>query len=313
MRVLSLFDGISCGHVALDRTGISVEKYYASEIEKNAIKITQKNYPDTVQLGDVTKITEDVLDSLGKIDMVIGGSPCQDLSNYKYSMFDVSGLNGNSSRLFYDYIRILKYINPKYFLLENVASMEDRWKDAMSEIIGCYPIMINSSDFCAAERKRYYWTNIPIKKWIPKDTVLKDIIFDAKDVPEKYWYTKYDVTVYEGDPKIKATLHLNSHRQAKEVYSINHKCNTLLCDGSGGNRAKKIYQDSRVRKLMPIEYERLQTLPDNYTDGVSDSARYTAIGNGWTVDVIAHILSGLSLTDTKDCYFCGKYVKKRLF
>lgn len=651
MKVLSLFDGISCGHVALDRAGISVEKYYASEIEKNAIKITQKNYPDTVQLGDVTKITENQLDSLGKIDMVIGGSPCfcagtkiftdkgykniedicvgdfvlthrnrfrkvtaigktenvnigllksqgsigtyvtpnhpyltlnkkesdynekwlpasdlkhnenvlgipnnfcyesktnfnldeetcwllgryvadghirndkrkgrknsyhygvvysigdnklneflqhlnrwkcstyrhsqsvhrcvinskelvefilscgfgtsaitktipieilglpdnllesflsgylsgdvtyyenidiygastisytlalslqllvsklyktnaniyfekarensvicgrkvkahdqytvrfskvrkkqnkcivtdsavwypfksyeivgnetvynmtvdednsytannfivhncQDLSNYKYSMFDVSGLRGNSSRLFYDYIRILKYINPKYFLLENVASMEDRWKDAMSEIIGCYPIMINSSDFCAAERKRYYWTNIPIKKWIPKDIVLKDIIFDAKDVPEKYWYTKYDVTVYDGDPKIKATLHLNSHRQAKEVYSINHKCNTLLCDGSGGNLAKKIYQDNKVRKLMPIEYERLQTLPDNYTDGVSDSARYTAIGNGWTVDVIAHILSGISLTDTKDCYFCGKYVKKRLF
>lgn len=313
MNVLSLFDGISCGHVALDRAGILVEKYYASEIEKNAIKITQKNYPDTIQLGDVTKITNEQLDSFGKIDIVIGGSPCTDLSSYKYSQYDCTGLEGNQSRLFYDYIRILKYVNPKYFLLENVASMEDRWKDLMSDIIGCYPIMINSADFCAAERKRYYWTNIPIKKWIPRNIVLRDIILDAKDVPEKYWYTKYEITVHEGDPKIKATIHLNSHEQSKMVYNINYKCNTIMCDGNGGYLVKKIYQDNRVRKLMPIEYERLQTLPDNYTEGVSDSARYSAIGNGWTVDVIAHILSGLNLTDTKDCYFCGKYVKKRLF
>lgn len=313
MNVLSLFDGISCGHVAFDRANIKVDKYFASEIEKNAIKITQKNYPDTIQLGDITKITNENIDSLGNIDMVIGGSPCTDLSSYKYSQYDCTGLEGNQSRLFYDYIRILKYVNPKYFLLENVASMEDRWKERMSEIIGCYPIMINSSDFCAAERKRYYWTNIPIKKWIPKDIVLRDIIFDAKDVPEKYWYTKYEVTVHDGDPKIKATIHLNSHRQAKDVYSINHKCNTLLCDGSGGNIMKKVYQDNRVRKLMPVEYERLQTLPDDYTAGVSDSARYSAIGNGWTVDVISHIFDGIKLEDTTDCIFCRKYTNRRLF
>lgn len=313
MNVLSLFDGISCGHVALDRANIPVEKYYASEIEKNAITITQKNYPNTIQLGDITKIIEEKLDSLGNIDLVIGGSCCQDLSNYKYCMNDVTGLDGEKSRLFFDFIRILNYVKPKYFLLENVASMEDRWMERMSEIIGCYPIMINSADFCAAERKRYYWTNIPIQKWIPKNIVLRDIIFDAKDVPEKYWYTKYEVTVHGGDPKIKATIHLNSHRQAKEVYSINHKCNTLLCDGSGGNIVKKVYQDSRVRKLMPVEYERLQTLPDDYTAGVSDSARYSAIGNGWTVDVIAHIFRGMILEDTTDCIFCRKYTNRRLF
>ena len=102
---------------------------------------------------------------------------------------------------------------------------------------------------------------------------------------------KYDYTVHANDVKVKATIHLNGHRQAKEVYGLNHKCNTLLCDGNGGNLAKKVYQGGMVRRLMPIEYERLQTLPDNYTEGISDSARYTAIGNGWTVDVIAHIFS----------------------
>lgn len=294
MRVLSLFDGISCGRVALERAGIKVDKYYASEIDPYAIKITQSNYPDTVQLGDICKIDEATLDSLGEIDLIIGGSPCQDLSNYKYDRGEVTGLNGEKSGLFYEYMRILKYLKPKYFLLENVASMKDYWKDVMSELMGVPAIMINSACVCAAERKRYYWTNIP-GVTIPADKglVLKDIVFDAKDVPEKYWYTKYPVTVHEGDVKVKATIHLNGHRQSKEVYGLNHKCNTLLCDGNGGNLVKKVYQDGRVRKLMPVEYERLQTLPDGYTGVVSDSRRYTGIGNGWTVDVIAHILRGL--------------------
>ena len=292
MNVLSLFDGISCGRVALERAGIKVDKYYASEIDKYAIQVTQKNYPDTYQLGDITKITNEMLDGLEKIDLIIGGSPCQDLSNYKYDRGEVTGLNGEKSGLFYDYIRILKHIKPKYFLLENVASMEDRWRDLISEILEVQPIMINSNLVCAAERKRYYWTNIPnIKQPNDKGIVLKDIVFNPENVPEKYWYTKYNFTVHEGDVKVKATIHLNGHRQAKEVYNLNHKCNTLLCDGNGGNLVKKIYQDGRCRKLMPIEYERLQTLPDNYTDGISDSRRYTAIGNGWTVNVIAHILS----------------------
>ena len=147
-----------------------------------------------------------------------------------------------------------------YFLLENVASMEQKWEDVISQELGVKPIMINSSLVCAAERKRLYWTNIP-NICQPKDRhiVLKDIVFDGNDVDSKYWYTKYTHTVHEGDVKVKATLHLNGHRQAKEVYGLNHKCNTLLCDGSGGNRVKKVYQDGKVRKLTPIEYERLQT------------------------------------------------------
>ena len=294
MNVLSLFDGISCGQVALERAGIKVDKYFASEVDKYAMQVTQKNYPDTIQLGDITRITYEDLDRLGKIDLVIGGSPCQDLSNYKYDRGEVTGLSGEKSGLFYDYIRILKYIKPKYFLLENVASMENKWKDLISEILEVQPIMINSNLVCAAERKRLYWTNIPdIEQPENKGIVLKDIVLPSEIVDKKYWYTKYPITVHDGDIKVKATIHLNGHRQAKEVYGLNHKCNTLLCDGNGGNLVKKIYQDGKCRKLMPIEYERIQTLHDNYTSGISDSRRYTAIGNGWTVDIIAHIFKSM--------------------
>lgn len=277
--------------VALERAGILVEKYVAYEIDSYAIKISQKNYPQIEQCGDVR--TGDFTKYKG-FDLLIGGSPCQDLSNYKYCCGEVKGLEGKKSNLFYQFVRALKECEPKYFLLENVASMEQKWVDIISEELGVKPIMINSALVCGAERKRLYWTNIPNIN-LPKDKgiVLNDIVLPAENVPNKYWYSKYPITVHDGDVKVKATIHLNGHRQTKEVYGLNHKCNTLLCDGNGGNRVKKIYQNGKVRKLMPIEYERLQTLPDNYTDCVSDSRRYTAIGNGWTVDVIAHILTNL--------------------
>lgn len=292
MKVLSLFDGISCGMVALERVGIKVDEYYAYEIDTYAIKISQNNYPTILQCGDVTKA--DFTKYIDKIDILIGGSPCQDLSNYKYDRGEVKGLKGEKSNLFYYYVKALKIIKPKYFLFENVGSMEKKWVDVISKELGVKPVMINSSLVCAAERKRFYWTNIVnIKQPENKNIVLKDIVVDSNNVPSKYWYTKYPITVHEGDIKVKATIHLNGHRQSKEVYNLNYKCNTLLCDGNGGNLVKKVLQDGRVRKLLPIEYERLQTLPDNYTNCVSDSRRYSAIGNGWTVDVIAHILSGL--------------------
>lgn len=267
----------------------------AYEIEKNAIKISQKNYPQIEQCGDVR--TADFSQYEG-FDLLIGGSPCQDLSNYKYDRGEVKGLDGEKSGLFYYYVKALKEAKPKYFLLENVASMEKKWADVISEELGVEPIMINSALVCAAERKRLYWTNIPnIEQPEDKGIVLKDIVIPANEIADKYWYTKYPITVHDGDVKVKATIHLNSHRQAKEVYGLNHKCNTLLCDGNGGNLAKKVYQDNRVRRLIPLEYERLQTLPDHYTDCVADSRRYTAIGNGWTVDVIAHILSFMEKED----------------
>lgn len=290
MRVLSLFDGISCGMVALERAEIPVERYVAYEIEPNAIKISKNNYAQIEQCGDVT--TADFTQYQG-FDLLIGGSPCQDLSNYKYDRGDVKGLEGEKSNLFYHFVRALKECKPTYFLLENVASMEQKWADVISEELGVKPIMINSALVCAAERKRLYWTNIPnITQPQDKGILLKDIVVPFESVPEKYWYNK--PFTYNGDTKkVQCTLHITGHRNMLEVYNLNAKCNTLLCDGDGGNRQKKIYQGGRCRKLMPIEYERLQTLPDNYTDCVADIRRYTTIGNGWTVEVIAHIFANL--------------------
>lgn len=299
MRVLSLFDGISCGQVALERAEIPVEVYYASEIDKYAIAVTQYNYPNTIQLGDVTKI--DFSQFIGKIDLLIGGSPCQDLSNYKYDRGEVKGLEGEKSSLFYYYVKALKIIKPKYFLLENVGTMQKKWVEVMSKEVGCYPIRIESALVSAAERNRLYWTNIGDKNYnlfgfptcaIPqpkdKELVLKDIV-EINNIPDKYWLDKYTFELHNPNDKVIATINLKGHRQAKEVYNLENKCNTLLCDGNGGNLVKKIYQFGKIRKLMPIEYERLQNLPDNYTKCISDSRRYSAIGNGWTVDVIAHI------------------------
>ena len=310
MRVLSLFDGISCGMVALERAGISVERYVAYEIEKNAIKISEKNYPQIEHCGDVT--TADFTQYYG-FDLLIGGSPCQDLSNYKYDRGDVKGLEGSKSRLFYHYVRALKECKPKFFLLENVASMEQIWVDIISAELGVQPIMINSDLLSAQLRKRLYWTNIPnIKQPCDKGILLKDIVLPSELVPEKYWYSRE--FTYNGDSaKVQATL-LGSGlmRNMRECYNLNSKCNTLLCDGDGGNRQKKVYQDGRCRKLTPLEYERLQTLPDGYTEGVSDGHRYTAIGNGWTVDVIAHIFKnlGLNMCDCEQFPLNGLFRRK---
>lgn len=293
MKVLSLFDGISCGMVALERAGITVERYVAYEIEPSAIKISQKNYSQIEHCGDVTKAD---FSKYSGFDLLIGGSPCQDLSLYKTSSTEGwLGLEGSKSNLFFHYVRALKECKPKYFLLENVASMEKRWVDVISEELGVEPVMINSSLVCAAERKRLYWTNIP-NVTLPDDKgiTLGDIVLPAEEVPEKYWYNNRPFQYNGDDEKVQCTI-LGSGfmRNTREVYNLKAKANTLLCDGDGGNRQKKVYQDGRCRKLMPIEYERLQNLPDGYAEGISDSRRYTAIGNGWTVDVIAHIFTNL--------------------
>lgn len=293
MKVLSLFDGISCGMVALERMGIQVDRYVAYEIEPNAIKVSENNYPQIEHCGDVT--TADFSQYSG-FDILIGGSPCQDLSVYKTSSAEGwRGLAGEKSKLFFHYVRALKEVKPKYFLLENVASMSKESADIISEILGVEPIFINSSRISAAERERLYWTNIPQVGQIPhKDACLADIVVPTSKVPEKYWYKDRPFQYNGDDKKVQCTM-LGSGfmRNTREVYNLKSKANTLLCDGGGGNRQKKVYQDGRVRKLMPIEYERLQTLPDNYTDCVADSHRYTTVGNAWTVDVIVHLLQGI--------------------
>ena len=243
MRVLSLFDGISCGMVALERAGIRIDQYFASEIEPNAIKISKKNYPEIIQLGDITKINEEMLDAIKPIDLVIGGSPCQDLSVYKFDRGDVKGLDGSKSNLFYHYERILKYVNPKYFLLENVP-MQKEWEDIITDLLGVEPIMINSNLVCAADRKRLYWTNIQgIEQPKDKGIMLKDIVVPAEEVDEKYWYNK--PFVYNGDDeKVQCTLQMNGHRHMKEVYNLKGKCNTLTTCGGETFKRKCIRMES---------------------------------------------------------------------
>lgn len=482
LRVLSLFDGISCGHVALDRVSLPIEVYYASEIDKYAIQITQKNYPDTIQLGDVEKI--DFTQYEGKIDLLIGGSPCTNLSiagNRK-------GLEGDESRLFWEYVRAIKECKPKYFLLENVESMTDSDREIISKELGCYPIMINSSLVSAQNRKRYYWFNWGDKQYNlfgfptcdipqPKDKgiLLKDIlnsglayqeksdclttryngatflhdylrnqrtqvaesvcvnsqsgradglakqpscadrIYDVNgksvalasgwkqniaepicvNIPETVTVRKHEVdteklktvlrehktltnkeiaeklnqpitkvehwfrtdncfAIPDADIwlQLKALLNIQtdkfdksimefetkegSYDKASRKYSVNGKMSTLLANGNdeiiepkpirlpeyeqssgqgqrvysvrgksvainanGGGQGGKtgLYKidlpdgEYLIRKLTPLECERLQTLPDNYTEGISNSQRYKCLGNGWTVDVIAHIFS----------------------
>jgi DNA (cytosine-5)-methyltransferase 3A len=286
MKVLSLFDGISCGMVALERAGIPVERYVAYEIEPNAIKISKKNYPQIEHCGDVTKAD---FSQYQGFDAVIAGSPCQSLSITTGK--NRTHLEGKS-KLFWEFVRALEEVKPKYFLFENVASMNEESKQIISEVLGCQPIFIDSEDFSAQTRGRFYWTNIPVcLTHLCKNTqVLADVL--QKDAPEKYFYNcTYDFLGY--DKTVCAILHINGHDILKRVNSPFAKCQTLTCV-SGGNQQKKVMDNGRPRKLTPLEYERLQTLPDNYTEGASDGARYTTIGNGWTVDVIAHIFSGLA-------------------
>lgn len=285
MKVLSLFDGISCGRVALERAGIPVERYFAYEIEENAIKISKKNYPDIIHCGDVTK---EIFAKFDGIDLLMGGSPCQSLSIVQSKTRQ--NLDGKS-KLFFEFVRALEQAKPKYFLFENVASMNEESKQVISECLGCEPIFINSNCFSAQDRPRLYWTNIPVEtvKLQECELCLQDIL--EKEVDEKYFYN-YPLENIDLAKQVCATMIYKNHDIHKRIFNPAFKCHTLTTCG-GGNTQKKVYIDGRARKLTPLEYERLQTLPDNYTAGVSNGARYSACGNGWTVDVIAHILKGL--------------------
>ena len=284
MNVLSLFDGMSCGQIALDKLGIEVNQYFASEIEEASIKVTMKNYPNTIQIGDVTKVNGK---DLPKIDLLIGGSPCQSLSNAGNG----SGFDGKSG-LFYEWVRLLKECQPKYFMLENVK-MKKEWQDVITNILGVEPILINSNIFSAQNRQRLYWTNIPMYS-LPddKEIYIEDILESGFD--KKYWLPeknagllskKVDIT---GAPDI-CCIDVYNKRYKKDRRSptLTHPCHNSL----------RLLQDGKFRKLTPIECERLQTVPDGYTEGVSDTHRYAMLGNGWTVDVIAHIFKNIEITN----------------
>lgn len=278
LNVLSLFDGISCGRVALERAGINVDNYFASEIEGPAIEITQDNFPTTIQLGDIRQIKAS---ALPKIDLIIGGSPCQDISNLNK---EGKGLDGDASGLFFEYLRLLDELKPKYFLLENVIGRKAA-TDEITNLLGVKPILIDSKLITGQKRRRYYWTNIPgVTK--PKDEgiLLKDIL--EKEVDEKYFLK---------DGRLKWLLSESGQKCLEKRFASldpeKAQCLTARSDASWN--CNYVTDKGRIRKLTPIEYERLQTLPDNYTSCVEDRHRYKAIGNSWTVDVVAHIFKGI--------------------
>ena len=302
INVLSLFDGISCGQIALEKVGIEVENYFASEIDKYAMQITMANYPNTKQLGDVRNVTAK---NLPNIDLLIGGSPCQGFS------FAGAGLNfeDERSKLFFEFVRLKNELKPKYFLLENVK-MKQEFQDIISEQLGVKPIMINSSLVSAQNRERLYWTNIPvIGQPNDKGILLKDIIEDGeclKDKSQTILATLYKENAKSMIKRNKQGLLILKNIYPKKgqngnVYSIFGKCKTLSAgvgikgNGIGSSNAPKIesINSDGWRKLSPLECERLQTVPDNYTDCVSDTQRYKMLGNGWTVSVISHIFSYL--------------------
>ena len=289
MNVLSLFDGMSCGQIALNQLGFKVDNYFASEIEPASIKVAKHNFPNTIHIGDVTKVKGS---ELPKIDLLIGGSPCQGFS------FAGKQLNFNDPRsaLFFEFVRLLKETNPKYFLLENVR-MKTEYQDVITEHLNWIePIAINSSLVSAQNRNRLYWTNIPnVDQPEDKKIVLKEIMQDLpfKDGLLKYTYNKKDFKLGSLCHHI-GTANLKGGQQLKRVYAETGKSPTLTTI-SGGCQEKKVSNNKGLwRELSPIEYERLQTVPDNYTEGVKKSARYTMLGNGWTVDVIKHIFRNMN-------------------
>lgn len=275
MNVLSLFDGISAGRVALERAGIKIDKYYASEIDKYAIKVTMNNYPDTIQIGDVTKVKAE---DLPKIDLLIGGSPCQGVS------FAGKQLNfeDERSKLFFEYVRLLKECKPKYFLLENVE-MKKEYIDVITSYLGVEPIMINSNLVSAQDRKRLYWTNIPnVKQPNDKKIYLRDITIKSRSDWRNIGNWVFQTWGGFGDIKLNRLRKINADKSFTLTTNKTHPQNYYL------NEDKTKYTN-----LNSIEFERLQTLPDNYTKGICEGNRCKCLGNSWTVDVIVHILKGL--------------------
>ena len=282
LNVLSLFDGAGIGLLALKRAGIPVAKYYASEIDKYAIQIAKKNHPEIIHIGDVKNVWAR---NLPKIDLLIGGSPCQDLSIAKSNR---EGLKGARSGLFWHYVRLLRTTNPKYFLLENVASMRKEDRDKITEILCFGPALLDSKYFSAQNRERLFWTNLPITKPEKESQlVLRDIMLSGVD--EKYFYN-YPLEDVDMSKQVCALMQYKNHDIHRRILNPNFKSNTLTCCG-GGNTEKKVLDNGRARKLTPTEYERLQTWPDGYTEGVSNTQRYKMLGNGWTADLIAYIFS----------------------
>lgn len=317
MKILSLFDGISCARVALERAGIPVEAYYASEIDKYSIEVSKKNWPAIVQVAPVQELdTRPFTD----IDLLIGGSPCQDLSIAKK---DREGLAGSRSNLFWEFVRIRDEVKPKWWILENVASMPKEARAVITEALGVEPIMIDAALVSAQRRKRLFWTNIP-GVTLPEDQgiLLKDILenvpvppegLEVKDksktlrlggrgsgVGDKHEWDSVYQYCKDGTLKVREATKAG-FAIAKEGDAVDLSFpNSSTPRGRVGNKAKNLmtsgtaihaFQAGQLRRLTPLECERLQSLPDNYTEGVSNTRRYKALGDAFNVEVIKHILS----------------------
>jgi site-specific DNA-cytosine methylase len=277
--VLSLFDGMSCGQIALNRAGIKYDNYFASEIDKYAIIVTQANYPKTIQLGDVAKVKAE---NLPKIDLLIGGSPCQGFS------FAGKGLNFEDprSKLFFEFVRLKNETQPKYFLLENVVMKKEHEK-VISEFLGVDPILINSNLVSAQNRKRLYWTSIPCLKQ-PADKQIGWGEIKESGVADNFYYSKNGLD----------WLKRHGERKGKKlaIWGKNDKCQMIEASHFKNYSSQRFFgieDEKGLRYITPIECERAQTVPDNYTQCVSNTQRYKMLGNGWTIDVIAHIFGSL--------------------
>ena len=303
INVLSLFDGMSCGQIALERAGVKVANYYASEIDKSAIAATKANYPNTIHCGDIVNLKSS---DLPKIDLIIGGSPCQG--------FSIAGKQLNfedpRSKLFFEFHRLLNECKPKWFLLENVP-MKKEFEDAISWYLGCYPRLINSSLVSAQNRKRLYWTNIKFEEIKDKGVKLIDILEHSEQPIITALLKEFRIN--------KATIigrRLNAHGrredynksipaiQCLEVRASNTEKSNCLTTVDKDNVLTPLaigrYPDV-FKKKLPFRYYtlreacRLQTVPDDYFDGVvSASKAKKMLGNGWTVDVITHIFKNLT-------------------
>lgn len=278
MNVLSLFDGMSCGQLALHRSGIKYNQYFSSEIDKYCVGVTNKNFPNTIQLGDIQKIN---CSKLPKIDLLIGGSPCQGFSKAG------KGLNFSDprSQLFFRFVDILREIKPAHFLLENVL-MKQEWQDIISNHLEVKPVLINSSLVSAQNRRRLYWTNFPVSQPLDKGIFFKDIF--RTTLQSKYYY---------------------SEKALKWIEHVSNKYGKKLClyDPFSNQKMQmleasmyKKYSKQRffgikdvlgIRFILPEECELAQTVPIGYTSSCSDTQRYKMLGNGWTVDIISHILN----------------------
>lgn len=311
MNVLSLFDGMSCGRVALERADIPVTNYFASEIDKHAIKVSEHNYPDIIRLGDVTKVSykDGVLYSekgewkVGKIDLLLAGSPCQGFSLAgKQLAFD-----DERSKLYFVFERILKEIQAENsdvkFLLENVK-MKQEYKNIITERLGVTPVAINSNVVSAQSRGREYWTNISFTQPVNKCITVKDVLDNysgnaiSADDTTKQLNTLLSTSKYSdnyswcydtlGRILVTRPDGLKIQRIGRIAFG-QHQTEIVTCVTT-----PYVFDGKIIRKVTPEECEKLQTVPVGYTSCVSDSQRYKMLGNGWTVDVIVHILNNLS-------------------